>query len=956
MNVTAVGPLPVGSLLWQRNGNWIQTVICKATFGLLPGESKLADEQEALNTDDAHLEDDPGRSMQAPSDLVPFKARAEVVLVGYAFAPRGEALRHLVVRLVVGEVDKAFEVVGDRAWSLDGTLREGSRFTRMPLRYERAGGGADTANPVGVSPDAPPDQYGMIPVPNLQPVGFVPSRPREVIAPIGFGPLSGTWPSRREKLGRLTTPPDSWDMASLPAELEPAYFNYAPRDQQVDGLRDNERLVLENLNPQHPRLVTNLPGVRPRAFADRGEGLQEVAMVCDTLWIDTGRGICTLTWRAYVESPPATGTVIVGMEGPERPLPWAEIQNVARRLEIRTEAPASAHTLPVVARSRQSSSADSGLPFGASAGPTAGAAGGGGGGGAKPSTPAWSRPSSPTSTLVRDGSTGSLRPEHASHTSPAAMSPTGPVPPEAQKRTYALPFAQPSRDPLVGTYNSEVSAAGDSSPAWLQGRSGLAPSPAFPSSSGAGGAGAAPSVPPPPVSFSAITAAPSAPPRVVPPMAVPAAPPMVAPPMVAPPLAAPVDVLLRPAPPPPPVVPAPVSPSGPARSSSPWAAGVPSSALPATIAPVVVAALRSGGAANQAGGAAASSDAAADANAVANAGSRSLAALKQQPAAAPAPASAPSTDKAARAAPTDVLDLIWYDEPHVPRIRAWWEELVTNLDFEPPDPRHDLAAENPEKARGRHNVFGVMTDADVIDTAGVSRVVTDAVNDKGRFTPPLALVGGELRFPFDEVETLRATIVAMTPLVGSDKRLKETIDSMSELLKTPYLQGSSGVVEKLTRELKDQFRDANRSLPAGFLDGHVERLLLEQRRYSIRKVFGGELIRALLVAPPAPGSASSSEPPIPVYLPKYLDQTLPMLVVMKARLIVEAHFQQDPYDASPYALRAVALARSFHLEGWRGGGGVASNASTASGGGSGASAASNAGKSAAKGGGDGERA
>src|SRR5262249_45662425 len=154
---------------------------------------------------------------------------------------------------------------------------------------------------------APPDTYGMTPLPNLQPVGFVPSRPGEIILPIGFGPLSSSWPTRREKLGRHGTPPDSWDRATIPPELEPAYFNYAPRDQQMERLRDDERLVLENLHPQHTRLVTNLPGVRPRAFAERGDGPQEIAMVADTLWIDTGRATCTITWRGFVENPPSNG-------------------------------------------------------------------------------------------------------------------------------------------------------------------------------------------------------------------------------------------------------------------------------------------------------------------------------------------------------------------------------------------------------------------------------------------------------------------------------------------------------------------------------------------------------------------------------------------------------------------------------------------------------------------------
>jgi hypothetical protein len=806
MNVTAIGPLPVGSVVWQRHANRVLTVVCKATFVLQPGESPLAEEQEALNPEDAYLEDDPGRSLQAPSDLVPFKARGDVVLVGYAFAPRAEPVRSLVVRLVVGELDKSVEVFGDRAWTMDGALREAARFTRLALRYERAAGGPETANPIGVSPDASPDAYGNVPLPNLQPVGFVPSRRGELVPPIGFGPLSGTWPGRREKLGRLTVPPEQWDLAPLPTDLEPAYFNCAPRDQQVERLRDNERLVLENLHPQHPRLVTNLPGVRPRAFADRGDGPQEIAMVADTLWIDTGHGACTLTWRGYVESPTVGGNVVVAMEGPGRPLPWAEVQSAARGEGKRR----TVETMPFIDK-RVVTAVDAGLPFAP---------------GSRGRTPSGSM-------RVADMAPSSSRDE------PPPSSSTGI---DARRTGDGLPFAKPARsaEPPPAPYG-DPPPPGAAAPAWLQGRSTPLPPPS------------------PIVPASAIVPAPLAPPLV----------------------------------PPAPMV------------HSPWAGGASLGASAVVAAPLPVLAARPGGGAGLPGSAAAASDAAADVPA-------------RPPASRPQPAVAPASDKGPRAFADrgDVLDLLWYEEARVPRIRAWWEELVTDLDFEASDPRRDLGAEDPEKARGRHNVFGIMSDGAVVDPSGVSRVIAEAINARGRFTPPLALVGGELRFPFDEVETLKATLVAMTPLAGSDKRLKESIDSLTELLKTPYLQGASGVVEKLTREIRDQFREANRALPAGYLDAHVERLLLEQRRYSIRKVFGGEFIRALLGAPGGDGGrGSSAEAPLPVYLPKALDQTLPMLVVMKVRLIAEAHLQQDPYDTSPYALRAVALGRSFQLDG-----------------------------------------
>ena len=198
----------------------------------------------------------------------------------------------------------------------------------MALRYERAAG-AESANPIGVRADARPNTQGMIALPNLQPPGLSVAARSDVIPPVGFGPIAPTWPGRREKLGRLaaTGLTARWNLAPLPSDIDPAYFNSAPRDQQVEEIRINERIVLENLHPDHPRLVTILPGVRPRAFVEvAGRPPQEIGMRCETLWIDTSRSICTLTWRGHVENPPADGRVRVALERPGQQLTWTEVE------------------------------------------------------------------------------------------------------------------------------------------------------------------------------------------------------------------------------------------------------------------------------------------------------------------------------------------------------------------------------------------------------------------------------------------------------------------------------------------------------------------------------------------------------------------------------------------------------------------------------------------------------
>jgi hypothetical protein len=164
------------------------------------------------------------------------------------------------------------------------------------------------------------------------------------------------------------------------------------------------------------------------------------------------------------------------------------------------------------------------------------------------------------------------------------------------------------------------------------------------------------------------------------------------------------------------------------------------------------------------------------------------------------------------------------------------------------------------------------------------------------------LIAGELLFPFDELELLKATITAATPLVAGDKKLKDTIDAVNEVLKTPGLQSSSGVAESLTGRVKEAFAQANRMLPATYLETQTERVLLEQRHYQRRTVFGELWLRSLLTLPGAPA-------PIPAYVPEALAKRLPMFQRFRARLLGEIHMQQDQYEAQPSALEVTALGR-----------------------------------------------
>lgn len=317
--------LRVAKLVWRPgHGGFAFTLVCKATFELSPDLSPFAAQQEPVTEADVYT--GPERaSLARASDLVPFKQRPEVLLTGHAYAPDGEPVPSLVARIAVGEIYKSIQVEGDRYFDLDGWITEPEPFARMPLVWERAAGGPGTANPAGVAlnADARPDAFGRIPAPNLLPQGtFLTSR-RKVVPPLCFGPIAPLWMARASFLHRHAArwDPDRWNEGPLPADVDVAYFNAAPPDQQRAEPFGDEPIYLENLHPRFAQLSTRLAPVSPAATVDRGSGPEPLRLRCDTLVFDTDRGLAMLVWRAHVllDHPDRPGRVVV--TGPAAPEP-----------------------------------------------------------------------------------------------------------------------------------------------------------------------------------------------------------------------------------------------------------------------------------------------------------------------------------------------------------------------------------------------------------------------------------------------------------------------------------------------------------------------------------------------------------------------------------------------------------------------------------------------------------
>lgn len=250
----------------------------------------------------------------------------------------------------------------------------------------------------------------------------------------------------------------------------------------------------------------------------------------------------------------------------------------------------------------------------------------------------------------------------------------------------------------------------------------------------------------------------------------------------------------------------------------------------------------------------------------------------------------------------EAVELLWFDADATAKVRRRFPAAAQALEFEPLDPEHDLATDDAARARDHHTHFGLVTTLPPLSTGEIRERLRESVSETGRFTAPLVATAGELGFPFDTVELLRATAGAMAPLVGEDRRLAEALGPVDELLASPLAGASFEPVQKLLDHLRRVFRETRRTVTLEQLDDIVTRSLLEQRKYQRRKLLGGTFVRALL-------TTTGSREAVPCYLPDALSAELPMMTSFRARLLAEALVRVDQYEPSRLALRIVTLGR-----------------------------------------------
>ena len=322
------------------------SVIAKATCDLVPdGPAVVRAEAEPISGD--RITAGPrGMICVYPSDLAPFKIRADVALVGHAQAPAGGA-SEVTVRFRFGSEESGFDrelrVFGERSWERVGPALKPSEpavFLRMPLSYDHAfGGRGHASNPLGLgfesAKNAPPPPSKNKPspkpaaakkqalLPHLEDPNDRLRAPQQTPKPASFGPVPKV--ARDDKASR---PGGDKASRSLADAYDWTRFQAAPPEQRLPFLRGDEPFEIAGVHPKLPVLKGALPGVRARCRAERhGGAKEEIPMLLDTAFFDVDLGTLTLVWRGTIpvsderEPDVASIRLVLGPADDDSPIP-----------------------------------------------------------------------------------------------------------------------------------------------------------------------------------------------------------------------------------------------------------------------------------------------------------------------------------------------------------------------------------------------------------------------------------------------------------------------------------------------------------------------------------------------------------------------------------------------------------------------------------------------------------
>lgn len=273
-------------------------LLVKATYEIRDGK--------LLETTDApwpiHLE--PLRTPYGtfPGEVAPRKPKTDVVVLGRARPPRGEAVRQMTVSLSVGGFRHALAVFGDRRWESGATglrMSEPLPFREMPLVWENAFGGKistpvfdmpNTDNPVGKGFFLDESEGAGVALPNVEDPRALIRTPRDLPKPAGWAPYPLEGGVRTARFQGPNGEP-------LPAaEVEPFVMGWAHPDLIIERPPAGARIEVAGLTVDGP-IVAAVPAFPAKATLHAGDEVRSLAPRLDTLIVEAEERRLVVRWR-----------------------------------------------------------------------------------------------------------------------------------------------------------------------------------------------------------------------------------------------------------------------------------------------------------------------------------------------------------------------------------------------------------------------------------------------------------------------------------------------------------------------------------------------------------------------------------------------------------------------------------------------------------------------------------
>lgn len=240
------------------------------------------------------------------------KNKAEVLLSGRAYAPKGQPVEQMEVGFSVGEnLEKAVTVCGnqDSIFTNEGWQRTRLEpFIDMELSWSNAYGGKEFSdNPAGkgfINPDQLLTSNVTLAMPNLRTHINQFEDIESLYTPTCFGSIDVSAPIRLQRAGTYDQQWLDKYYPGLPPDHDPSIFNIAQDDQWLDGkFNGGEAFKLYGVSATTPVINGNLPALRTRAFIQRTESPKKLEVIeteADTLWFFPEEDIGVLVYRGLL--------------------------------------------------------------------------------------------------------------------------------------------------------------------------------------------------------------------------------------------------------------------------------------------------------------------------------------------------------------------------------------------------------------------------------------------------------------------------------------------------------------------------------------------------------------------------------------------------------------------------------------------------------------------------------